>query len=167
MQRSLVGYSPWGCKESDMTENTQKRLQYALCHARQNWFLRVWWGFQRVRRQKIITNYYQLPSWLWRLEKTRMPQEEKVGLSTLEWEIREGFPGGVALKLCPEWRTGVGESSCGQKGEHTWRWWVRKELEASQNPSRLGTLSQWWQKAGAEMQMETQVLCQASVSHLC
>ena len=26
-QRSLLGYSPWGCKESDMTE----RLHYSLC----------------------------------------------------------------------------------------------------------------------------------------
>ena len=29
-QRSLVGYSPWGCKETDMTEATQHGTQHVL-----------------------------------------------------------------------------------------------------------------------------------------
>ena len=28
-QRSLAGYSPWGCKESDMTEHTQTHKLYS------------------------------------------------------------------------------------------------------------------------------------------
>ena len=27
-QRSLVGYSPWGCKESDLTKHTSRNLTY-------------------------------------------------------------------------------------------------------------------------------------------
>ena len=29
-QRSLAGYSPWGCKESDMTEAAKQRQQQGL-----------------------------------------------------------------------------------------------------------------------------------------
>lgn len=92
-------------------------------------------------------------------------EKEKVGLPTSEWEIHEDLPGGVAFKLWPESRAGVGERSCRHKEEHMWRRWLRKELEASQNRSRLslGMLSRWWQKAEAEMQMET---CKCSVKHL-
>ena len=38
-QRSLAGYGPWGCKESDMTQHTRTHTQdvmlamnFALCH---------------------------------------------------------------------------------------------------------------------------------------
>ena len=30
-QRSLVGHSPWGCKESDMTEHTHADMQDKFC----------------------------------------------------------------------------------------------------------------------------------------
>ena len=50
-----------------------------LYHARQNWILRVWWGVQRVGRQKIITSYYQSLSWLWRLKKTGCHKKKKWG----------------------------------------------------------------------------------------
>ena len=39
-QRSLVGYSPWGRKESDTTEhthNTPKRPSKVLSHMRPSW----------------------------------------------------------------------------------------------------------------------------------
>ena len=31
-QRSLVGYSPWGCKESDMTERLTELIHFAVQH---------------------------------------------------------------------------------------------------------------------------------------
>ena len=33
-KRSLVGYSPWGCKESDMTEHTHT---YTYIHSQNSW----------------------------------------------------------------------------------------------------------------------------------
>ena len=35
-QRSLVGYSPWGCKESDMTEQLRKAQHSSQCAASLN-----------------------------------------------------------------------------------------------------------------------------------
>ena len=34
-QRSLVGYSPWGCKESDMTEQLSTCILYIIIHKAQ------------------------------------------------------------------------------------------------------------------------------------
>ena len=43
-QRSLVGYSPWGCKESDMTEVTTTSSLSVGCYA---------WGLFEIRRKRL------------------------------------------------------------------------------------------------------------------
>ena len=43
-QRSLVDYSPWGCKESDVTEQKHKRWYRVLENAGENGKIYFWKG---------------------------------------------------------------------------------------------------------------------------
>ena len=47
-QRSLAGYSPWGCKESDMTE----RLSMHACNGKINHLFIYVWFILRLLYQK-------------------------------------------------------------------------------------------------------------------
>ena len=47
-QRSLASYSPWGCKESDMTEELTQRLLVQFSHSFVSYSLRPH-GLQHVR----------------------------------------------------------------------------------------------------------------------
>ena len=57
-QRSLMGYNPWGCKKSDMTEHTIY-IDYHYCH--NNQFLTVNGGAGRATQQMLCVSW--CPSW--------------------------------------------------------------------------------------------------------
>ena len=64
-QRSLVGYSPWGCKELDMTERLILHLQYkfymSLHKEMKTWRNnRVEWFYSRFGEEwKVVEKYYR------------------------------------------------------------------------------------------------------------
>ena len=49
-ERSLMGYSPWGCKESDMTEHHSLIRGAALRGP--------WWGFRDTMSTKVLQSVY-------------------------------------------------------------------------------------------------------------
>ena len=61
-QRSLAGYSPWGCKESDMTEVTQHSLQMPPAELWKSYMILA--VPTNLQCQLVFQDAYMAPWWL-------------------------------------------------------------------------------------------------------
>ena len=61
-QRSLAGYSPWGCKESDMTEVTQHSLQMPPAELWKSYMILA--VPTNLQCQLVFQDAYMSPWWL-------------------------------------------------------------------------------------------------------
>ena len=75
-QRSLAGYSPWGCKESDMTEQLNNKQQAADTEARLSWALDQVWEMQRWTKPGRCPVYWGPEGELGRPNEQLMPEME-------------------------------------------------------------------------------------------